>query len=94
MKNEKLTFIGWIVELFKDERGATSIKPIVAMIGTLFLCSTLIIGLITNGSVKIPDSVVQSVMVITIAGMGGDTVDKFSFKKPTTTEGDDKPIVP
>lgn len=93
MKKSKFTFIDWLIELFKDERGVTSIKPIVAMIGMLVLCASLIIYLISGGVVKIPESIINAIMIITIAGMGGDSIDKFSFKKPLNTEGDDKPPV-
>jgi hypothetical protein len=36
-----MNFKQWIIDLFKDERGSTSIKPVIAFVGALFLCGTL-----------------------------------------------------
>ena len=30
-----MTFKQWIIELFKDERGSISVKPVIAFIGAL-----------------------------------------------------------
>lgn len=86
MKKNTPTFIEWIIELLKDERGLTSIKPLVALIGTLFLCLSLIIDIISNSTIEISEPIVQSVMIITIFGMGGDTLDKFSLRKTDKNE--------
>ncbi len=80
-------FRNWIAELFKDERGAVSIKPVIAVAGAFFL----IAGMITSLFVPLDpaDSLVNGVVAITCIGMGADTVDKFSFKstrKKKTTE--------
>ena len=32
-----MNFKEWIIDLFKDERGAISVKPVIAFIGALFL---------------------------------------------------------
>jgi len=76
----------WIVDLFKDERGSTSIKPVIAFIGALFLCGTMLINSFTEEHFKPADSLVNAVMVITAIGMGADTLDKFSFKKKSDDE--------
>jgi len=76
-----MNFKQWIIELFKDERGSTSIKPVIAFIGTLFLCGTMLANSFTHGDIKPSDALVEAVMVITAIGMGADTLDKFSFKK-------------
>jgi hypothetical protein len=76
-----MNFKTWIVDLFKDERGSTSIKPVIAFLGALFLCSTMMINSFTHGDIKPSSDLVNAVMVITAIGMGADTLDKFSYKK-------------
>jgi len=76
-----MNFKKWILDLFKDERGSTSIKPVVAFIGTLFLCGTLVANSFTEEHFKPADSLVDAVMIITAIGMGADSLDKFSKRK-------------
>ena len=71
----------WIIDLFKDERGSTSIKPVVAFIGTLFLCGTMTANSFSHEDFKPADSLVDAVMIITAIGLGADSLDKFSKKK-------------
>lgn len=78
-----MNFKQWVVELFKDERGSTSIKPVIALMGALFLCITMMVNSFTHGDIKPSDTLVDAVMIITAIGMGADTLDKFSFKKKT-----------
>ena len=37
-----MTFKEWVIDLFKDERGAISVKPVIAFVGALFLCGTML----------------------------------------------------
>jgi Trk-type K+ transport system membrane component len=76
-----MNFKQWIIDLFKDERGSTSIKPLVAFIGTMFLCVTMILNSFSHEDFKPADSLVDAVMIITAIGLGADSVDKFSKKK-------------
>lgn len=79
----------FILELFKDERGRISIKPVVATIGTIFLCGTMAANSFSSEDVKPSDGLVDAVMAVTIAAMLGDTGDKFSLRKkeePMPTE--------
>lgn len=78
-----MNFKQWVVELFKDERGSTSIKPVIALLGALFLCITMMVNSFTHGDIKPSEELVNAVMIITAIGMGADTLDKFSFKKKT-----------
>jgi len=75
-----MTFKQWIIDLFKDERGSISIKPIIAFIGALFLCGTMTANSFTEEHFKPAAELVNAVMVITAIGMGADSLDKFSFK--------------
>ena len=76
----------WILDLFKDERGSTSVKPVVAFIGTLFLCVTMTLNSYSHESFKPAESLVNAVLVITAIGMGADTLDKFTKRSNNTTE--------
>ena len=81
---DNMTFKEWIIDLFKDERGSTSVKPVVAFTGTLFLCVTMTLNSYSHESFKPAESLVNAVLVITAIGMGADTLDKFT-KKPNNT---------
>jgi hypothetical protein len=76
-----MTFKEWIIDLFKDERGSISIKPVIGFVGTLFLCGTMLANSFTEEHFKPAAELVNAVMVITGIGMGADTVDKFTAKK-------------
>jgi hypothetical protein len=80
------TFREWIIDLFKDERGSTSIKPLVALIGSLFLCITMTLNSYSHEDFKPSDSLVDAVMIITAIGLGADSLDKFSHKKKSNDE--------
>jgi hypothetical protein len=82
-----MTFKQWVIELFKDERGAISIKPVVAFVGAMFLCVTMILNSFSHTDFAPSPELVNAVMIITGIGMGADTVDKFSSKKKEETEG-------
>lgn len=82
-----MNFKQWVVDLFKDERGSTSIKPIIACVGALFLCGTMLVNSFTHGDIKPSAELVDAVMIITAIGMGADTLDKFSHKKKDSSEG-------
>lgn len=82
---ENLSFKSWIQDLFKDERGSTSIKPVIAFLGSLFLCTTMMLNSFSAENIKPSIDLVNAVMVITAIGMGADTLDKFSFKKKEET---------
>ena len=75
-----MTFKEWIIDLFKDERGTISIKPVVAFVGALFLCGTMLANSFSEDRFKPSDKLVDAVMVITAIGMGADTLDKFTKK--------------
>lgn len=77
-----MNFKAWLIDLFKDERGVTSIKPVVALIGTLFLGATMTANSYSHGDIKPSNELVNAVMIITVVGMGADTIDKFTKKAP------------
>ena len=72
-----MTFKEWVIDLFKDERGSISVKPVIALLGAIALAVVLI------GKIAVPDNSINAVMVLTIAAIGGDTADKFSKKTKT-----------
>jgi hypothetical protein len=82
-----MNFKQWIIELFKDERGSISVKPVIAFIGALFLCITMILNSFSHADFAPSPELVNAVMIITGIGMGADTMDKFSHKKKEELEG-------
>lgn len=94
VKKKNLGFKEWWMELFEDERGHTSIKPVIALMGGIFLCGSMLATAIIPGDYKPMESLINAVMIITIAGMGGDTIDKYSaVKKPAVASDDADPDV-
>jgi hypothetical protein len=75
-----MKFTEWVLDLFKDERGSTSIKPVVAAVCTLFLCVSLIINSISKHESQISNHLVDAIVIVTVVGLGADSVDKFSKK--------------
>ena len=82
-----MTFKEWIISLFSDERGTISIKPVIAFVGALFLCITMILNSFSHADFAPSPELVNAVMIITGIGMGADTLDKFSGGKKKETEG-------
>jgi len=80
-----MTFKEWIIDLFKDERGAISVKPVIAFIGALFLCGTMLANSFSKDEFKPSDKLVEAVMIVTAIGMGADSVDKFTKKGDAAT---------
>jgi hypothetical protein len=76
-----MTFKQWVIDLFKDERGSTSVKPVIAFVGAMFLCVTMILNSFSHAEFAPSPELVNAVMIITGIGMGADTFDKFSSKK-------------
>ena len=76
-----MTFKQWVIDLFKDERGSTSVKPVIAFVGAIFLCVTMMINSFSHADFAPSPELVNAVMIITGIGMGADTFDKFSHKK-------------
>ena len=82
-----MTFKEWVIELFKDERGSISIKPVVAFVGAMFLCVTMMLNSFSHADFAPSPELVNAVMIITGIGMGADTLDKFSGGKKKEIEG-------
>ena len=81
-----MTFKEWVIDIFKDERGAISVKPVIAFVGALFLCGTMLANSFSEDHFKPAAELVNAVMVITAIGMGADTLDKFTSKKDKPKE--------
>ena len=82
-----MKFKEWVIELFKDERGSISVKPVIAMVGAMFLCITMVLNSFSHADFAPSPELVNAVMLITGIGMGADTVDKFTHKKKHEMEG-------
>jgi hypothetical protein len=86
MKKNLLSFNKWVTDLTKDERGSVSVKPVVAILGSLFLCVTMTLNSYSHADFAPSPELVNAVMIITAIGMGADTFDKFSHKKTEKKE--------
>lgn len=76
-----MTFKDWVIDLFKDERGSTSVKPLIAFLGAMILFVTTFINSFSHADFAPSESLVNACMIVVLAGMGGDTIDKFTHKK-------------
>lgn len=76
-----MSFRTWIIELLQDERGSTSIKPVVALMGSIFLCVTMLLNSFSSLEFQPSPELINAVMIITAIGMGADSLDKFTHKK-------------
>lgn len=81
-----MTFKNWVVDLFKDERGSVSVKPVIAILGAIFLCVAMAVSVIDKSNYSPSEGLINAVMVITAVGMGADSIDKFTAKKTPPTE--------
>jgi len=75
MKN----FIDWVKGLLMDERGIPSSKRFIGIVAGLSLCIALFINLFTSEPVE--PTIVQSVAIICVGGLGLASVDKIWGKK-------------
>ena len=82
-----MKFKEWVIELFKDERGSISVKPVIAMVGAMFLCITMVLNSFSHADFAPSPELVNAVMLITGIGLGADTVDKFTHKKKDEMAG-------
>lgn len=87
-RSRNLTFKQWLIDLFEDERGITSIKPLISFFGSLLIFTTMVINASTNGKFLPSDSLLNAVLAITAIGLGADSVDKFSKRKITYNNND------
>jgi hypothetical protein len=92
MKKNLLSFNKWVTDLTKDERGSVSVKPVVAILGSLFLCVTMTLNSYSHADFAPSPELVNAVMIITAIGMGADTFDKFSHKKTEKKEESEQEI--
>ena len=83
-----MNFKQWVIDLFKDERGSTSVKPVIALLGSLFLSATMTINSFSYADFAPADNLVDAVLIITAIGMGADTLDKFSSPRKKTENTD------
>jgi hypothetical protein len=72
--------------LLSDESGQQSTKRILAIIGTLFLCVTMMLNSYSHEEIKPSAELVSAVEMIVIVCVGATTVDKFSKKNTASNE--------
>lgn len=83
-----MTFRQWLIELLKDERGGTSIKPVIVLLGSVVLCASMLMGAWIKDFTP-SDNLVNAIMIIVSIGMGADTADKFSYRPKFNFDGEE-----
>lgn len=63
--------------LFADKDGQQSTKRVIAMIGMLFLCGTMV-ATACLCSIKPDENLISSIEVIVIVALGATSLDKFA----------------
>ena len=63
--------------LFADKDGQQSTKRIIAMIGMLFLCGTMV-ATACRCSIKPDENLISSIEMIVIVALGATSLDKFA----------------
>jgi hypothetical protein len=75
----------FLKSLLADERGQQSTKRVIAILGMLFLCVTMILNSYSHEDMKPSPELVSAVEFIVIACVGASSLDKFSFKGKSAT---------
>ena len=70
--------------ILQDERGRQSTKRLLAILGTLFLCITLVINISVKGACTPSAEIVSAIEFIVIACVSATSLDKFSKRTDTT----------
>lgn len=70
----------FLKSLLSDERGQQSSKRILAILGTLFLCVTMIINSSREEAMQLSNELISAIEMIVISCIGSTTIDKFSYK--------------
>lgn len=68
----------FIKSLLQDESGQQSTKRILAMLGMVFLCVTMILNSYSHESIKPAPELVSAVEVIVCVCIGATSLDKFA----------------
>lgn len=74
--------------LLSDESGQQSTKRILAILGTAFLCVTMILNSYSHEEIKPAPELVAAVEAIVIVCIGATSIDKFSRKNTAPTDSD------
>lgn len=71
----------FIKSLLADERGQQSTKRVLAIVGTLFLCITMLLNAYSSKEIAPSHELVSAVEMVVIVCVGASTVDKFTKKE-------------
>jgi hypothetical protein len=75
----------FLKSLLSDEKGQQSTKRVIAIIGTLFLCATMILNSYSHEDIKPASELVSAVEFIVIACIGATSLDKFANRNSAAT---------
>jgi len=75
----------FFTSLLSNESGQQSTKRLLAMVGMLFLCVTMMLNSYSHQEIKPAPELVSAIEVIVIACIGATSLDKFSKKKDSSS---------
>lgn len=70
----------FIKSMLSDEKGQQSTKRTIAIIGTLFLCVTMVLNSYSSEEIKPAPELVSAIEFIVIACIGATSLDKFATR--------------
>ena len=68
----------FLKSLLQDEAGQQSTKRILAILGTLFLCTTMMITAFSHKTIEPSSELVSAIEVIVCVSIGATSLDKFA----------------
>lgn len=68
------------IDLLKDERGNISVKPMIAVFSTIILTICLFYSVVRGLEISESSHIIDGFIIIICTCIGGDSIDKFSFK--------------
>jgi len=75
----------FFTSLLSDEKGQQSTKRILAIIGMIFLCVTMVLNSYSHESIKPSPELVSAVEVIVCVCIGATSLDKFANRDSNNT---------
>jgi len=75
--------------LLSDKKGQQSTKRILAIIGTLFLCVTMVLNSYAHETIKPAPELVAAIEFIVVVCVGATSIDKFASRNSSNSNSND-----
>jgi hypothetical protein len=79
----------FLKSMLSDETGQQSTKRTIAIIGTLFLCVTMLLNSYSSEEIKPAPELVSAIEFIVIACIGATSLDKFANRGSASATKDE-----